>query len=99
MSMFRITLHSLRCWPGGMGDPANPATPARGVVTAHGPPNVGGQEVRKTTAVPAGVVLVLRTVQPVDQLLSRAALHGQSRTDRTLTRPCPTAHGVAAGEV
>jgi hypothetical protein len=37
-------------------------------------------------------------VQPVEQLLSRAALHGQPRTDRTRTRPRPTAHGVAVRE-
>ena len=40
--------------------------PGKGVVTGYGPPDVASQEVRKTTAVTARVVLVLRTVQPVE---------------------------------
>ena len=40
--------------------------PGEGVVTGYGPPDVASQEVRKTTAVTARVVLVLRTVQPVE---------------------------------
>ena len=40
--------------------------PGEGVVTGHGPPDVVSQEVRKTTAVTARVILVLPTVQPVE---------------------------------
>ena len=40
--------------------------PGKGVVTGHGPLDVTSQEVRKTPAVTACVVLVLRTVQSVE---------------------------------
>jgi hypothetical protein len=40
--------------------------PGKVIVTRYGPPDVASQEIRKATAVTARVVLVLRTVQPVE---------------------------------